>query len=57
MRTLVRYALKCQSAEELGERLRARYERQTKRAGLGPRTSPRQDVELDLQLDKLLQVE
>jgi hypothetical protein len=56
LRTLVRYALKCQSAEELGEGLRARYERQQRRAGLAT-GRPRQDVELDSQLDKLLQVE
>ena len=37
MRYLVRLALKCQSAEELGKRLRRRYQRQTP----APRASPR----------------
>jgi hypothetical protein len=31
MRTVVRWALRCQSAEELGQRLRQRYERQQPR--------------------------
>lgn len=31
MRYLVKFAVKCQSAEELGERLRRRYQRQQQR--------------------------
>ena len=37
MRTLVRWAQKCDSAEQLGERLRRRYMRQQKRLGLPQR--------------------
>ena len=36
MRTLVRWALKCDSAEQLGERLRRRYQRQQQRQGETP---------------------
>ena len=34
LRTLVKHALKCDSAEQLGERLKRRYQRQQQRAGL-----------------------
>ena len=36
LRTLVKHALKCQSAEELGQRLKRRYQRQRQRAGIAP---------------------
>ncbi|MBR0851650.1 hypothetical protein JQ543_28180 [Bradyrhizobium diazoefficiens] len=39
MRTLVRWALKCDNAEQLGHRIRQRYERQTRRAGIGPQST------------------
>ena len=45
MRTLVRWAKQCDSAEQLGERLKRRYDRQLQRRGLArlamaaPRTS------------------
>ena len=35
MRTLVRWAQACDSAEQLGERLRRRYQRQQQRQGTG----------------------
>ena len=35
MGTLVRWAVKCDSAEQLGERLRRRYQRQQRRQGIG----------------------
>jgi hypothetical protein len=34
MRYLVKLAVQCQSAEELGKRLRRRYQRQQQRQGL-----------------------
>ena len=46
MRFLVRLALKCESATELGQRLRRRYQRQQQRAGLaqtGNRDAARRD--------------
>ena len=46
MRFLVRHALKCQSAEELGQRLKRRYQRQRQRAGLEPAGNGRVEDEL-----------
>ena len=40
MRTLVRWAQKCDSAEQLGERLKRRYQRQQQRRGLAPLAMP-----------------
>jgi hypothetical protein len=40
LRTLVRYALKCESAEELGKKLKRRYDRQQQRRGVYARRSP-----------------
>ena len=40
MRTLVRWAQKCDSAEQLGERLKRRYDRQLQRRGLAPPAMP-----------------
>ena len=34
LKTLVRWALECQSAEELGKKLRRRYQRQQQRQGI-----------------------
>jgi hypothetical protein len=51
LRMLVRYALKCESAERLGHKLRRRYERQARRAGLSVGQT---DAELEERLDKLL---
>ena len=47
MRTLVRWALKCDSAEQLGERLNRRYDRQLQRRGLAPAGNARAEAELD----------
>ena len=43
LRTLVRWAQKCDSAEQLGERLRRRYQRQQARRGIAqpPMPAPR----------------
>ncbi|WP_063984972.1 hypothetical protein [Bradyrhizobium sp.] len=53
MRTLVRWARRCDSAEQLGHRLRQRFERQQRRAGItgGP---PLADAEDRRMLDRLL---
>ena len=53
MRTLVKWAQRCDSAEQLGERLRRRYHRQQQRHGLA-RTGGRDDRELAERLDSLL---
>jgi hypothetical protein len=50
MRTLVRWALRCHSAEQLGLKLRQRYERQQRRAG----GSPQADAEERRELARLL---
>ena len=47
LRTLVKHALKCQSAEELGQRLKRRYQRQQRRAGIAPPSNGRLEAELD----------
>ena len=46
LRRLVRLALECQSAEELGQRLKRRYQRQRQRAGIAPPGSARDEDEL-----------
>ncbi|WP_426615337.1 hypothetical protein [Bradyrhizobium sp. McL0616] len=53
LRVMVRYALKCQSAEDLGKKLRQRYERQERRSG-GSTAQTRQaaaEVEVERLLD------
>ena len=52
MRTLVRWALKQDSAEQLGLKLRQRYERQQRRHGIEP-ADTRAETESAEQLDKL----
>ena len=47
VRTLVKWAQKCDSAEQLGERLKRRYDRQRQRAGLAPAGNARAQAELD----------
>ena len=47
LRVLVRWAVKCQSAEELGQRLKRRYQRQQQRAGLPDPGRARAEAELD----------
>lgn len=52
LRTLVRWAIRCDTAEQLGERLRQRYERQARRAGDAlPRRTDAEDRQV---LDRLL---
>jgi hypothetical protein len=46
MRTLVKWAQKCDSAEQLGERLERRYDRQLQRRGLAPPGNARVEAEL-----------
>ena len=46
MRTLVRWAQKCDSAEQLGQRLKRRYDRQLQRQGLAPPGNARAEAEL-----------
>ena len=45
LRVLVRWAVKCDSAEQLGERLKRRYDRQRQRAGLAPAGHRRDEAE------------
>ena len=47
MRTLVRWALQCDSAEQLGERLRRRYQRQQQRQGMTPAGNAPAEAEFD----------
>ncbi len=47
MRTLVRWAQACDSAELLGERLRRRYHRQQQRQGIAPAGNAPADAEFD----------
>jgi hypothetical protein len=51
LRFLVRHAVKCQSAEELGKKLKRRYQRQQQRHGLA---RPGGQGEIADQLDRLL---
>jgi hypothetical protein len=54
MRTLVRWAQKCDSAEQLGERLRRRCQRQQQRQGIASHGRSRAEGEIAEQLDRLL---
>ena len=54
LRFLVRLALKCESAEELGKRLRRRYQRQQQRQGTAPVDRSRAEGEIAGQLNRLL---
>ena len=47
LRVLVRWAQRCDSAEQLGERIKRRYDRQLQRRGLAPSGNARADAELD----------
>jgi hypothetical protein len=51
---LVRLARRCQSAEELGKRLRRRYQRQQQRQGAGRPNRSRAEGALAEELDRLL---
>src|SRR4249919_1071310 len=46
LRSMVKLAVRCQSAEELGQRLKRRYQRQRQRAGTAPPGSARDEDEL-----------
>jgi len=46
LRSMVKLAVRCQSAEELGQRLKRRYQRQRQRAGIAPPGSARDEDEL-----------
>ena len=52
IRSLVKLALECQSAEELGQRLKRRYQRQQQRQGLPPVGRSRAEAEVDHVLGK-----
>src|SRR5260370_19813577 len=54
LRSLVRLALKCDSAEQMGLRLKRRFERQQRRHGIEPDRTRQAEAELDHQLDRLL---
>ena len=47
LRTLVRTALRCESAEQLGQKLRRRYDRQKQRRGI--KTGPDRAAEAELE--------
>jgi hypothetical protein len=47
LRTMVRMAVKCADAEELGEKLKRRYERQRQRRGMARPGDARAEAELD----------
>jgi hypothetical protein len=47
MRTLVKWAQKCDNVEQLGQRLKRRYDRQLQRRGLAPPGNARAEAELD----------
>jgi hypothetical protein len=42
LRSLVKLALRCQSAEEMGQKLRRRFDRSLRRQGISPRRPSRQ---------------
>jgi hypothetical protein len=54
LRALVRWAVKCDSAEQLGERLKRRYDRQRQRQGLAPADRSHAEAKLAETLDRML---
>jgi hypothetical protein len=56
LRSLVKLAVACDSAEQLGQQLKRRYDRslQRKRQGIAPAGNGRAEVEVAEQLDRLL---
>lgn len=54
LRSLVKLAVKCQSAEELGQRLKRRYDRQRQRQGLAPADRSHAEAKLAETLDRML---
>jgi hypothetical protein len=55
LRSLVKLAVRCDSAEQLGQQLKRRYDRQRQRAGLAQADHRRAEAEVDAQLDRLVQ--
>jgi hypothetical protein len=53
LRALVRLAQACDSAEELGKKLRRRYDRSLRRQGIDPRA--KRQARAEAELDRLLQ--
>jgi hypothetical protein len=51
LRSLVRLALRCQSAEEMGKKLKRRFDRSLRRQGISPRRPSRQD---EAEVERLL---
>ena len=47
LRSLVKLALECDSAEEMGKKLKQRFERQQQRKGAGPAPDRAAEAELD----------
>jgi hypothetical protein len=47
LRSMVKLAVACDSAEQLGQRLKRRYDRQLQRRGLAPPGNARAEAELD----------
>ena len=54
LRSLVKLAVACDSAEQLGKRLKQRYDGHRQRAGLAPANRRRAEAEVAEQLDRLL---
>ena len=54
IRTLVRWAQACDSAEQLGQRLKRRYDRQRQRQGLAPADRSHAEAKLAETLDRML---
>jgi hypothetical protein len=50
LRSLVKLALRCQSAEEMGNRLKRRFDRSLRRRGI----KPGRDRQAEAELDRLL---
>jgi hypothetical protein len=49
LRSLVRLALRCQSAEELGKKLKRRYDRSLRRQGIDPNRERQRQAEAELE--------
>jgi hypothetical protein len=54
LRRLVRLAMACDSAEQLGQQLKRRYDRSLQRQGMAPADRRRVEAEVAAQLDRLL---
>ena len=47
LRSLVRLALRCESAEQMGQKLKRRFDRSLRRQGIDPNRSRQRQAELD----------